>query len=164
MKLIIGAIFKEEEIIRNAERRLVRHFGTIDYSSRVMPFYHTEYYQKEFGSDLKRKFISFSSLIPPEDLARIKILTNRIERKFSLKNRRLINIDPGYLDLARLILASTKDFMHRIYLGRGIYAETTLFYQNNTFGPREWTYPDYRTADYIEVFNQIRKIYHGQIK
>ena len=77
---------------------------------------------------------------------------------------RIINIDPGYLDLSKLILASTKDYKHRIYLTKGIYAEVTLFYQDKTFCPWEWTYPDYKTGEYIEIFNRIRQIYAEQIK
>jgi len=165
VKLIIGFIFKENEFYLKAINPLTRHFGNIDFESREIPFNHTQYYQKEFGKNLKRKFISFAKLIPPEKLAKIKALTNIIEKKLSSKgDLRRINIDPGYLDLAKVVLATTKDYKHRIYLNSGIYAEVTLFYRNKSFNPWEWTYPDYRTAEYLEIFNKIRQIYAQNTK
>jgi hypothetical protein len=162
VKLVIGFIFKEENTLNKAKFFLERRFGKIDFESQVLNFTHTDYYEKEFGLNLKRKFVSFKKLIPPQDLTKIKLITNQIENKLSKGGCRLINIDPGYLDLAKLILASTKDYSHRIYLNRGIYAEVTLFYQNKTFKPREWTYPDYKTDAYIDIFNQLRQIYIKQ--
>jgi len=162
-KLVIGFIFKEEGILHKAEGLLKRKFGEIDYESQTLAFTHTDYYEKEFGRDLKKKFISFKKLISPQSLSVIKINTNKIEQKLSRKGLRLINIDPGYLDMAKLVLASTKDYKHRIYLNRGIYAEITLFYENKGFRAWEWTYPDFRTADYIAIFNRIRDIYVSRL-
>jgi hypothetical protein len=163
VKLIIGLIFKDEEFLKKTEGILRRHFKGIDYESPIIPFNYTDYYQKEFGIGLKKKFISFTKLIPSQQLAAVKVLTNKIETKLSQKNCRKINIDPGYLTLAKLVLASTKDYSHRIHLDKGIFAEVTLVYQKNGFQPREWTYPDYRTAEYSRVFLEIRKLYAQQI-
>ena len=162
VKLIVGFIYKKEALLNKTKRLLKRRFGKIDFESQALVFNHTDYYRDEIGEPLQRKFISFQKLITPTDISVIKAITNRLENKLSEESRRLINIDPGYIDLAKLILASTKDFRHRIYLDKGIFAEITLFYQNNTFQPWEWTYPDYRTAEYIAIFNKIRKIYAGQ--
>lgn len=164
VKLIIGFIFKEEKVIDKAKGLLERRFGKIDFESQTLPFTHTDYYENEFGKDLRRRFISFKKLILAENLPKIKIITNLTEKKLSSHTRRQINIDPGYLSLAKLILASTKDYKHRIYLNRGIYAEITLFYQDKTFNSLEWTYPDYKTPEYIAIFNSIRDIYAEQIK
>jgi hypothetical protein len=164
VKLVIGLIFKDESILLKAESILKNAFGKTDFESVILPFIHTDYYELEFGRDLLRKFIGFKKLVTPKSLPKIKILTNNIEDKLSRGSKRLINIDPGYLDLAKLVLASTKDFAHRIYLDKGIYAEITLAYQHKTFNAREWTYPDYRTPEYIAIFNQLREIYMGQIK
>lgn len=164
VKLIIGFIFKEEDILNKAETILERQFGKIDFTSQILLFGHTSYYEKEFGKDLKRRFISFKELISPCGLPKIKIITNKIEHKLSINKCRLINIDPGYLNLSKLVLASTKDYKHRIYLNKGIYAEVTLFYQNKAFQYWEWTYPDYKTAEYTTIFNEIREIYAEQIK
>ncbi|MDP2940750.1 MAG: DUF4416 family protein [Candidatus Omnitrophota bacterium] len=163
VKLIVGFIFKEESALKKAKLALIRLYGEVDFESPKLAFYHTNYYEKEFGSSLKRKFISFRKLILPQNLARIKAAANKLEKKLSRNSKRLINIDPGYLNLAKLVLASTKDYKHRIYLGQGIYAEITLFYQRKTFTPWEWTYPDYRSREYIEIFNRIREIYSGQL-
>jgi hypothetical protein len=170
VKLIIGLIFQEEAALKQAsacfkaEAILAHKFGKIDFSSPTLAFRHTDYYENEFGKNLKRRFISFSKLISIEKLAEIKNTTNKVEFRLSRNNRRLVNIDPGYLDLSKLILATTKDYKHRIGLGKGIYAEVTLFYQDKTFKPWEWTYRDYQTPEYISIFNQIREIYAAQIK
>jgi hypothetical protein len=164
VKLVIGFIFQEEDVLNKTKVLLARRFGKIDNQSLILAFTHTDYYTKEFGSNLKRQFVSFEKLISPRDLSAIKITTNKIEQKMSRQGQRQINIDPGYLDMAKLILASTKDYRHRVYLNKGIYAEVTLFYQHKSFQAWEWTYPDYKTSDYIAIFNRIREIYVEQIK
>ncbi|MFA5410336.1 MAG: DUF4416 family protein [Candidatus Omnitrophota bacterium] len=164
VKLIVGFIFKESQVEEKAKGLLEKRFGKIDFESPCLAFTHTDYYEKEFGSGLKKKFISFKKLIAPDDLAGIKKTTNQIEKRLSRRQSRLINIDPGYLDLSKLILATTKDYKHRIYLKDGIYAEATLFYQNKTFTPWDWTYPDYKQAEYLAIFEQIRDIYKRQIE
>jgi len=163
-KLIIGFIFQEEGYFLSARQILKKRFGAIDFENQALPFEHTDYYEHELGRDLKRKFISFAKLISYRDLPKIKTATNLIEKNLSRKESRRINIDPGYLDLAKLVLASTKDYKHRLYLGRGIYGEITLFYEQKSFKPWEWTYPDYRTPEYIAIFNRIREIYAEQLK
>ena len=164
VKLIVGFIFSNETHLLKARRVLEKKFGGVDFESTALSFTHTNYYEKELGKDLKRKFISFKELISPSSLPKIKIFTNKIEKKLSQQSKRQVNIDPGYIELSKLILASTKDYKHRIYLDRGIFAEITLFYQDKTFKAGEWTYPDYRTQDYIWFFNQIREIYREQIQ
>ncbi len=163
-KLTIGFIFKEPSVYNKAKIILEKRFGGTDFESQTLSFSYTDYYEAEFGRGLKRRFASFKGLIPPEGLPKIKIFTNKVERKLSNGGPRLINIDPGYLNLAKLILASTKDYSHRIYLNNGIFSEVTLSFKNKSFRPLEWTYPDYKTAEYIAIFNQIRQIYAKQIK
>lgn len=164
VKLIIGFIFKQESVFNAAGLVLEKRFGKTDFQSRVLPFNHTAYYEGEFGKGLKRRFVSFKKLILPSELPKIKTYTNRAEKKLSSGSSRLINIDPGYLDLAKLVLASTKDYKHRIYLDKGIYSEVTLCYENKSYRPWEWTYPDYKSAEYIAIFNRIRDIYAAQAK
>jgi len=159
VKLIIGFIYKDEAIFIKARDRLIKRFGRIDFQSEAIDFNYTDYYEKEMGASLKRRFVSFFKLIHIQDLYRIKLCTNRIEARFLMRNGRQVNLDPGYLDLAKLVLASTKDYAHRIYLRKGIFAEVTLNYRNNSFASNDWTYPDYRTKEYIEVFNKIRMLY-----
>jgi hypothetical protein len=164
VKLITGFIYNDPAVAAKAQAALAKKFGQIDFTSPEIPFTHTDYYTNEFGKGLKRKFFSFKKLIPPSRLAQIKISTNTLERKFAKNGLRCVNIDPGYLDLSKLVLASTKDYKHRIYLDKSIYAEITLFYQQNSFCGWDWTYPDYKTPEYIAVFNQIRGIYADQLK
>ena len=159
VKLIMGFIFNDTGVFEKVKMILAKKFGAIDFESNVLPFTYTEYYKEELGDHLKRKFISFEKLILPELLADIKLLTNNLEKRFSTENKRQINIDPGYISLSQLVLATTKDYMHRIYLDKGIYAEVTLFYQNKKFNFWPWTYPDYKTDVYNEIFNTIRKLY-----
>jgi len=164
VKLIVGFIFKDKQAFNKARLILTRRFGRIDFESNPVLFSLTDYYQEEFGDGLSRVFISFNKLIKPRQLPGIKILTNKIEKKLSQAGKRLVNIDPGYLDLPKLVLASTKDYVHRIYLDKGIYAETTLCYQGKSFQGWQWTYPDFRTNEYINIFNHIRALYAEQIK
>lgn len=141
---------------------LQRRFGAIDRESDTWPFTQTTYYDAEMGPGLLRQFISFQGVIRPEILPAIKLETNRIEREMAeecelLKIARPVNLDPGYLDPARLVLATTKDRAHRLYLGDGIYGEVTLLWRNGTWQAAEWTYPDYRELHYHAWFADLRQ-------
>ena len=161
--MFAGFIFSREQTYLETRHILEKKFGKSDFESPILPFNFTQYYRKEFGNNLERRFLSFKRLVHAEDLAQIKIITNRIEKRFSQQGRRQINIDPGVLSLAKVTLATTKDYKHRIYLNKGIYAEITLYYQDKSYRSWEWTYPDYKTQEYIQIFNTIRKIYSQQI-
>jgi len=164
VKLICGFIFSASDAYLRAKLHIERRFGKADLESAPIPFTFTDHYTKEMGSGLTRRFCSFTRLIMPDTLAAVKVWTNDVEKKLSRNGQRMVNLDPGYLDLARLVLASTKDFRHRIYIGRGIHAEITLFFQGKSFRSGELTYPDYRTPEYIGIFNRIRDLYALQIK
>lgn len=157
-KLIVGLIAKSNKAFEDAKGALVKRFGGVDYESRVLDFNYTDYYEKEFGRLLKRKFISFEKPAGENELADIKTFTNALEKKLSKNNRRTVNIDPGCLSLGKLVLATTKDNSHRIHLGKGIFAEVTLRYVDGAFRPLDWTYPDYRTREYLGIFEEIRGI------
>jgi len=163
VKLIIGFIFCDEAAFIAAKTRLIKRFGKIDFESQPIDFTYTDYYQQEFGPSLKRKFISFLKLIDPAGLFIIKNITNNIEKKLSKQGIRRINIDPGYICLSKLVLATTKDFAHRVYLNCGIHAEITLTFRNKSFTTLDWTYPDYRSAEYIAIFNGIRERYTHEL-
>jgi hypothetical protein len=147
----------------------VDEWGTIDFESALLPFTHTPYYAKEFGVGLVRRIWSFQNLIDPGELAAIKIRTNELEQRSTLDGQRRVNLDAGYVSLAKLVLATTKNHGHRIYIGKrpeavGIYAEVTLQYRNRAFRPWECTYPDYATPDYCTLFEAIRKQYVAQLR
>jgi len=156
VKLIVGLI-GQEELFEKTRKALLKKFGKIDFISPVIAFNFTDYYNAEMGSNLKRQFLSFKKNIVCEDLVPIKHFTNKLEKKFySPGSRRQVNIDPGYLNLSKLVLATTKDHQHRLYLGKGIFAEVTLRFRHKSFIGWEWTYPDYLSLAYIEIFNHIR--------
>ena len=166
VKLIFGVITAKPELLATVYQRLVEHFGNIDFTSQLLPFDYTTYYEPEMGTRLKRQFISFEELIPPDELAAIKHLSNAVESEYAVEatKRRQVNLDPGYISAAQLVLASTKPHAHRIYLQKGIYAEITLRFYQKTFQPWDWTYPDYRTPAYIEIVNHIRQVYMTQLR
>ena len=164
VKLIIGLIYRKNTVKDKVLGWLKKKFGEIDFVSNALVFNHTDYYYTEFGRPLRRMFVSFKNLKREDALSAIKLYTNNLESKFCLKGKRQINIDPGFLNLGKLILATTKDYKHRIYIGKGIFAEVTLFFRKKSFRHWEWTYPDYRTKEYLDIFNRIRQIYAGQIK
>ncbi len=150
---------------KNIHRALEEEFGSVCLTSRTFSFDETDYYREEMGAELLREFIAFDALISMESIPDIKLCTNRIEMElFSKNSRRLVNIDPGYLTQGKVILATTKNFQHRIYLGKGIYGEVTLRYRETSFIPWEWTYKDYRRDESIEFFNKLRLIYRTKMK
>ncbi|HAJ56207.1 MAG TPA: DUF4416 domain-containing protein [Candidatus Omnitrophica bacterium] len=165
VKLITGIIANDTALFTQAEKLLTKKFGPADITSTVFEFDLTDYYSKEMGDGLKRKFISFERLIPAERLPECKLAANRLEKKLSSNNdKRDINLDPGYITLSKLVLATTKNFAHRIYAGRGIFQEVTLYFKNNTFCAGRWTYPDYKTDSHIAFFNKVRNKYYEQIE
>ncbi|GAX59691.1 GTP-binding protein [Candidatus Scalindua japonica] len=167
VKLFIGILSCNKDFLDDVESLLVGHFGEVDIKSEIFPFNFTDYYKKEMGSNISRQFICFKNLIKPEELSAIKILTNQLEEEFKHNNRfdviRPINLDPGYLTLCNLILASAKEYYHRIHLQEGIYAEVTLFYQHEVFKNLPWTYPDYQTDKYKNFFLKVRTLYAKDI-
>ncbi|HGJ66822.1 TPA: DUF4416 family protein [bacterium] len=166
VKLIVGMIATDAEIFLSAENILSQKFGNMDFTSEIIDFNYTDYYKKEMGENLLRKFITFERLIKPEEIVEIKIYTNEIEEEFLREgtNNRKLNLDPGYITAAKLVLATTKDYIHRIYLRDGIYAEVTLEMKGNSFCPWKWTYRDYQTDKYIAIFNNIRQMYMSQLQ
>jgi hypothetical protein len=128
--------------------------------SPVWPWEHTKYYQKEMGAGLKRQFIFFQNQIQPEDIVKIKLNTIQLEKQhLNDSGGRRINLDPGYLDTAKIVLVTTKDFSHRIYLGNGIYGEVTLIFSGRDYQVLPCTFPDFRTVEYLDVFKKAREIY-----
>jgi hypothetical protein len=165
VKLVVSLFSGEEETLAEALRALAERCGQTDFISAPIPFAYTEYYGKEFGSSLIRRIVAFDPLIAPDSLPDIKLWTNGLEgRLCSDKGNRRVNIDPGYLAKAHLILATGKGFGHRPYLRDGIYADLTLIYRNKAFQPLPWTYPDYASGEMIGLLTRIRERYMLQLK
>lgn len=171
-KCIIPLLFSHEGDLPALYAEIESSFGPIDYMSRELPFSYSSYYTKEMGPDIRRIFLGLKDLIDPGELWRIKKTTNRIETAFAVQTEKLaessscrkVNLDPGLLDLNRLVLATTKHAGHRIPLAEGIYAEITLHYRRGRFEPLPWTYPDFRSEDYQEILLELRNIFHNQLK
>lgn len=165
VKLFMSLLIGEESLLHQAYEALKEKFGEIDFISEKLGFDFTNYYAKEMGENLFRRFITFESLIHRESLPDIKMSTNRLEEQLAdPQGKRKVNIDPGYLCEAHIVLATTKAYAHRPYLGKGIYADLTLLFRNQSFQPLEWTYPDYRQKETIQLFNDLRKRYMKQLQ
>jgi len=164
VKLITSLFSPEQELLAQVIRELEDVFGPIDWRSPECFFDRTRYYEKEMGWPLHRRFVSYKKLIKADELAPIKWKTNALENHYRVRGRRRINIDPGYISLERLVLATGKNYTHRIYLSRGIYADLTLIFHRGSFSPLEWTYKDYATPDMIGFFNGLRERYKNQIR
>lgn len=168
VNLICGLISSDPDLMSRAVRLLVQHQGPTDLVSRLYPFDLTEYYTVEMGEDLQRQFVSFERLIDPGQLPGIKVLTNDLERRICYdlglpEEQRRVNLDPGYLSLSKIVLATTKDFSHRLYVGGGIYAESTLHFEEGHWKPWPWTYPDYADTRYHGFFEQVRALFKDKL-
>ena len=164
VKLFCGILYSDPGIWDRAEQQLVQKYGAIDYKSPRMPFTITDYYNEEMGAAITRFFVSFERLLLPNELAGIKIECNEIEDLCAIGGRRQVNIDPGYMDYDKVVLASAKYNAHKIYLDFGIYADLTLLYSKGHFKPCLWAFPDFHSAQYQEIFLHIRAKYKGQLR
>ncbi len=163
-KLIIGILISNLELKKKLLSKLIEIYGEIDYESPLIDFTFTSYYNEEMGETIKKFFISFKKLQYPDMLYKIKLNTNKIEKSFKQNNNRKINLDPGIVNQSHLILATTKDGSHRVPIKSGIFCEITLLFEKGCFRPLEWTYPDFRSKEYLDILNNIRNIYKNQLK
>ncbi len=151
----------DPDLMRRARKLMTPAFGATDLESDIWPFNATQYYEAEMGNDLKRWFVSFGELIQPDRISEIKRMTMELEKKLAddclhPPDQRVVNLDPGYIDMGKLVLPTTKDHSHRIYLDRGIYAEVTLHYTQGRWTAWPWTYPDYAAETYHPFFVRVR--------
>jgi len=164
VKLAASIFYADRRLFEDILVELSGKYGSVDFISREIPFDYTEYYSREMGSSLNRRFVFFESFIRPEFLPDVKIFTNQIEERCSVNSHRQINIDPGYISKPHFILATGKGYTHRPYLRDGIYADLTLIYTEKSFRPLPWTYPDYAEKEIIGIFNKVRAKYVEQIR
>ncbi|MEW6116190.1 MAG: DUF4416 family protein [Nitrospirota bacterium] len=160
--LLIGTLFSDDASFVKAQQVLEETFGEIIMESPVIPWNFSEHYKQELGEPIYRKFLFFKNLIDQDQLASIKLKTFEIENNLSIDGKRTINIDPGYLTLAKLVLATTKDYSHRLYLGQGVYAEVTLIYnKEGRFVPLPNTYRDFQDERYQKTFLMARMLLYA---
>jgi hypothetical protein len=160
---ILAAFSRHEAALAWARERVVAEWGPIALESEAFAFEETSYYEQQMGAGLRKVFFALERLIDPAELVERKLAANRWEEEYravsDAQESRPLNIDPGYLTEAKLVLATTKDRDHRLYLDRGIYAEVTLHFHRGEWRPRDWTYPDYRRSEYHRFFSQCREYY-----
>jgi hypothetical protein len=168
VKLIIGILAADHKCVYTAADILADKFGRIDFTSDIWPFDKTDYYRDQTGSRILRQFISIERLIDPGKLAKIKHKTNRLEQKLAktlaLPLPRPVNLDPGIIEPSKLVLATTKNYSHRIYIGSKMYAEVTLIFDKGRWCPLDHTYPDYRQQCYFDFFEKVRDRLLEQLK
>jgi len=124
----------------------------------------TSYYEEEMGTPLFKTLLFFEILKDPEELVELKHLCYEMEKEHSQDGKRLVNLDPGYLTLSKVILSTFKDYAHRVYLGRSVFAEVEYIFKEGSFRPMPWTYPDYQDPLIISTFNQAREIYKRKLR
>jgi hypothetical protein len=166
VKLFVGVLTSIPETVPVAEEKLKTEFGNVDTRSEPFLFDMTHYYDESMGTPIYRYFISFEKLIEPSEIAAVKVKTNDLESAFLAGYpgiERPINLDPGYVEQSKIVLASTKNFFHRILISGGIYAEVTLHYQDGAWQSLPWTFPDYKTDRYHPFFSSLRNLYRSQL-
>lgn len=165
VKLICSAMTGQTDLFDTFRDFLEKEFGPVDLESDIFPFDYTDYYEKEMGPDLSKKIYSFENPIDQGAISDIKLRTIQMEKDLAKSLGtgigRVVNLDPGYVGTLKLVLATTKDRGHRIYLQRGIYAEVTLQYIKGSFQHLPSTYPDHRNPEYKKFFNQVRERGHS---
>jgi hypothetical protein len=165
VKLVMSLICSRENDFPSALGRADERYGPVDFVGETLPFDFTDYYAAEMGKGLWRRMVSFEPLIMPDQLVSVKLWTNTQEvQTLNEQGGRRVNIDPGYLAASKFILATGKDYTHRIYLGEGIYGDLTLVFQKGAFSPLPWTYPDYASEPLLGIINLLRKRYLWQLK
>lgn len=155
-KLFVGVLYSNEKICKKVIGLLVEGFGEIEKESEPYAFDFTDYYEGEMGKNLMKKFIVFKEMISMDELADIKIFTNGIEDKFAKDRKRVINLDPGYLNKEQLVLASVKGSAYKVYLDKGIYAHLILIFKKNSCIELNRTFPDFREKKVQDFFIKIR--------
>lgn len=164
VKYFIGALYSDEALLKQAMTHCENRIGLIDLRSDAFPFDMTTYYEREMGGNIYRIIFSFEALQSPGELAGLKILCNEIEEDLSANNSRKVNLDIGYMDFHKLVLASAKYNGQKIYLDQGIYADTTLIFESGKFKALENTFPDFKSGRYDPILLNIRNKYKAQLK
>jgi hypothetical protein len=164
VKPVVSMLLPREDLGPPLVGRLAEYFGPPDLVGPWRPFDVTAYYASEMGPNLGRRLVAFLHLADPAHLAAWKMFTNELEQAFSLGERRLANLDPGYVAKGRLVLATGKNYSHRIYLDHGIYGDLTLVYGQGSFRPLPWSYPDYSEGELPALLELVRQKYLWQLK
>jgi Domain of unknown function (DUF4416) len=165
---LLAVFSRHDAALAWARAKAEQAWGPVALASPVFAFRETDYYQATMGEAINKMFLVFTEPVDPAEVVESKLQTGDWEHEYAAcgfhAEERPVNLDPGYLTSAKLVLASTKDHAHRIYHSRGIYAEVTLFYRDRQWQHHPWTFPDYRRADYQEFFTHAREFLRARQK
>ncbi len=164
VKFIVACTYSEPLFFQKFLETFTEIYGKSDMQTDEFAFAHTAYYEAEMGRGLKKRFISFEDIGAREKVVELKYLALELEGKSAVKMKRRINIDPAYLELSKLVVSTTKNFAHRIYIQKEIFGDIQLQYKDKKFLPLEWTFPDYKTETNLAFFTKVRNIYAAQLK
>ncbi len=153
---VLAVLFRDSTLLEPVRDKVDSHWGPMEYQSDPIPFNVTDYYRDEFGEDLKRSIWSFEEQMDASHLVRRKKEAESVEQRFARNGDRRVNLDPGYIDPAKLVLASGKENGQKIYLDKGVFADIILFYEKGEWKPMPWTFPDFRDGRYDEALTRIR--------
>ncbi len=158
--LICALVSRYPNALRWGIDQLIKSYGPVALESPVYDFTETTYYNATMGEDLRKQFVAFETLVQPDAIVDAKRATNQMEQDYIAQHsdpeERPLNLDPGYISTAKLVLATTKDRDHRLYMAKGIYAEVTLYFRQKQWCGSRWTYPDYQREDFQEYFSKCR--------
>jgi len=164
VKYFVALLWSDAGMLAAAEARMVTQWGAIDFTGPDRPFDRTNYYEPEMGTGLLRRLLSFEELRSPEELATAKRTCIDMESALAVDSRRRVNLDIGYLDHNKLVLASVKSAGQKIYLRDGIYADLTARFAHGKYEPFAWTFPDFKDGRYDGELHAMREIYLRQMK
>ena len=156
--LFAGTLYHDGDCFRKAKEELIKAFGEIAMESPPLAWDVSDYYRDELGWPITRTFIFFKERIDPLALPDIKCFTNDLEERLSIEGRRTVNVDPGYMTLSKVVLASTKNYSHRLYIGKGVFAELSLVHMKGKYQPHLFTYSDYANEASLKIFEEARKL------
>lgn len=164
VKYVFAITYSEQKKLNEVLQDIKKKIGDVDICSEAFVFNHTTYYQREMGKRLEKQFFSFERLHPLDFLVEMKLFFIQLEKKYSIRGSRVVNLDPAYMELAKLVVATTKNFDHRVFIGQNIFGDVQLRYRNNKFVSNDWTYPDYKSERVLNFFYRVRQKYYSQLK
>jgi hypothetical protein len=164
VKLMVAILWADEQACAEAVQRMTEKWGSIDFMGTEHPFTATDYYVAEMGQHLQRRLVSFDKLMPPESIREAKLDCNEMEAALANAGQRRVNLDIGYLDHNKLVLASAKNAGQKIHLGDGIYADLIARYKAGRYQPFDWTFPDFKDGRYDAELAEIRRLYLNQLR
>ncbi len=158
VKYFVAVLYGDVAVLERVREELISRWGAIDYEGPDHPFDLTDYYRDEMGTDLVRRIVAFERLMPPTELVAMKHACNEMENLWAVAGKRRVNLDCGYLDHHKVVLASMKGAGHKLYLADGVWGDFTCRWRNGDFQPFEWSFPDFKTGCYRSEFAHIREL------